>query len=213
MHTLQQTYIICLGSVEISSCTYALVEFYSLPTKLKVKSWVIIWQMICVNSFREPLFYFLARIYKLKCDWGMLSCFKDYKRCIHISYHILDFVQQKKTRFTMEQPHLFLMLYCQYHSRWCPGDLRRQGINRNGIDQISRSILSLVSEVLIIDGTLAAHFILDCDWSFDPHNYVSHRHLKYYENNVCIAVANCLFFTNKSVILVLILRIVKQEAE
>ena len=26
----------------------------------------------------------------------MLNCFKDYKRCIHISYHIFDFVQQKR---------------------------------------------------------------------------------------------------------------------
>ena len=35
---------------------------------------------------------------------NMLDCFKDYKICIHISYHILDFVPQKLTRFTEEQP-------------------------------------------------------------------------------------------------------------
>ena len=34
---------------------------------------------------------------------NMLNCFNDYKRCIHILYHIFNFVQQKKTRFTMEQ--------------------------------------------------------------------------------------------------------------
>ena len=33
-----------------------------------------------------------------------VNCFEDYWRCIHISYHILDFVQQKGTQFTMEQP-------------------------------------------------------------------------------------------------------------
>ena len=39
---------------------------------------------------------------------NMQNCFKDYKRCIHISYHILDFVQQNKTRFTMEQPYIYI---------------------------------------------------------------------------------------------------------
>ena len=68
----------------------------------------------------------------------MLNCFEDYKRCIHVLYHILDFVQRKKTRFTMEQPYMLPILYCQYHSCWCPGDLRSQGISRNGIDQISQ---------------------------------------------------------------------------
>ena len=73
---------------------------------------------------------------------NMLNCFKDYKRCIHIPYHILDFVQQN--RFTMEQPYMLLILYCQYHS--C--NLGSQGINRNGIDQISRNIPSLASKEL-----------------------------------------------------------------
>ena len=31
---------------------------------------------------------------------NMLHCFKDYNRCFHISHHKLDFVQQKKIRFT-----------------------------------------------------------------------------------------------------------------
>ena len=34
---------------------------------------------------------------------NILNCFQDYKRCIHISYHILDCFQQKKTKFTLEQ--------------------------------------------------------------------------------------------------------------
>ena len=39
---------------------------------------------------------------------NMLNCFKDYKRCIHISYHILGCIRQKKTKFTMEQPCICL---------------------------------------------------------------------------------------------------------
>ena len=49
-------------------------------------------------------------------------------------YHILDFVQQKKTRFTIEQPYMLPILYCQYHASWCSGDLRSQGISRDGTD-------------------------------------------------------------------------------
>ena len=38
----------------------------------------------------------------------MLNYFQDYKRYIHISKHIFDFIQQKKTKFTMEQPYMLL---------------------------------------------------------------------------------------------------------
>ena len=102
--------------------------------------------------------------------FNMLNFSEDYKRCIHISNHILDFVQQKKTRFTMDQPYTLSILYraasrlapsqwetslhrngfshwlganlqsaliyCQYYTCWCPGDLRRQGISRHDINQI-----------------------------------------------------------------------------
>ena len=67
---------------------------------------------------------------------------------MHISYHILDFVQQK-TKFTMEQPCMLLILHWQYHVYWCPGDLRSQGISRHGIDPQSWNIPSPASEVLI----------------------------------------------------------------
>ena len=77
---------------------------------------------------------------------SMLYCFKDYKRCIHISHHI----QQKNTKFTREQPYLLPIWYYQYLARWCPGDLRSQGINRFGIDRISRNILSLASKELTV---------------------------------------------------------------
>ena len=81
----------------------------------------------------------------------MLNCFKHYKRCNLILYYILDFVQQEKTKFTMEQPFKLPILYCQYHACWRPGDIRSQGINRHSIDQYwpnSRDISSLASEEL-----------------------------------------------------------------
>ena len=51
-------------------------------------------------------------------------------------------------RFTMEQPYMLPIPYCQNHACWCPGDLRSQGINRHGIDQIRQNILPLASEDL-----------------------------------------------------------------
>ena len=77
-----------------------------------------------------------------------LKCFKDYKSSIHILYFILDFSQQNEIKFTMLQPYLLHILYCQYHSCWCFGDFRSQGINRHGIDGISQNILTLASEEL-----------------------------------------------------------------
>ena len=82
---------------------------------------------------------------------NMLKCFKDYKRFIHISYHILVVIQQNKAKFTMEQIYTLPILRCQYHACWCPGDLRSQGISRHCIDQISCNSLSLPSEELIPD--------------------------------------------------------------
>ena len=35
---------------------------------------------------------------------NMFNSFKDDKICIHIPYHILDFDQQKKTKFTGSNP-------------------------------------------------------------------------------------------------------------
>ena len=48
----------------------------------------------------------------------------------------------------MEQLYMLPILYCQYHTCRCPGDLRSQGIRRHNIDQIGLNILSLVSENL-----------------------------------------------------------------
>ena len=80
----------------------------------------------------------------------MLNYFKDDKRCIPIPYHILEFVQQKKTKFIVEQPYVLPILYSQYYACWWPGDLRGQCINRCGIDPQSQNIPSLASKEFII---------------------------------------------------------------
>ena len=73
---------------------------------------------------------------------NMLKFWRLWKMYSHFVSDIWDFVQQK-TKFTMEQPYVMPILYCQYHGRWCPGDLSCQGTSRHGIDQISWNILSL----------------------------------------------------------------------
>ena len=64
---------------------------------------------------------------------NMLICFKNYKRCINISYHILVFFQQMMTKFAMEQPYMLPILYWQYHACWCwpYGDLMYWPPNHN----------------------------------------------------------------------------------
>ena len=83
-----------------------------------------------------------TRVYPLKYAHGlvqiltpnMLDCFKDDKRCLHISYHILDFVHQKENRFTIEQPYMLPILYYQYHACWCSGDYRSHNFSKHDID-------------------------------------------------------------------------------
>ena len=36
---------------------------------------------------------------------NLMNCLKNYKRCIPISYHILNCIQQKKTKFIMKQSY------------------------------------------------------------------------------------------------------------
>ena len=96
----------------------------------------------------------------------MLNCFEDYEICIHISYHILDFIQQKKIKVTMEQPYVLPILYCQCHACWCTGDFRSQCISRHGIDLQSRNIPSLASEEL-------KSILFLTDWGWVTHVCVS----------------------------------------
>ena len=102
--------------------------------KMHLKMWSGKWRLFCLCLNVLTL--------------NMLNCFKGYKRCIHISYLILDFIQQKKIKFSMEQPNMLSIQYCQYHVCWCLGNLRSQGISRHDIDQISQNIPSLASEEL-----------------------------------------------------------------
>ena len=81
---------------------------------------------------------------------NMLNYFKDDKRCIHISYRALYFLQQKKTKFTTGKPYILHIIYCQCYSFWCPGDLRNSGISRHGIEQICLNIPPLASEELTL---------------------------------------------------------------
>ena len=62
-------------------------------------------------------------------------------------YQVLDFVQQKKTKVTMEQPYMLPILYCQYCACWCPGNLRSQGISRHSIDCAMNNQVSSIRRV------------------------------------------------------------------
>ena len=68
--------------------------------------------------------------------------------------HIFDFIQQKKTKFTIKQPYMSLILYCQYHACWCPGDISCQVTSRHGIGQTRQNIQSLRWKELILDFAL-----------------------------------------------------------
>ena len=48
--------------------------------------------------------------YIRQAKFRMMNCFTDDKIYIHISYHILGFVWQTKTSFTIEQ--LYVLTYC-----------------------------------------------------------------------------------------------------
>ena len=68
---------------------------------------------VCCSISPSPLYQMQPTSITLKgsiSTLNMLNCFKDDKRCIHIWYHILDFVQQKKIKFTMEQPYMLPMM-------------------------------------------------------------------------------------------------------
>ena len=67
---------------------------------------------------------------------NMLNSFKGLSKCIYISDHILDFVQQEITKFTMAQPYILLILYWEYHACWCFDDFRSQSLDRHGIDPL-----------------------------------------------------------------------------
>ena len=71
-------------------------------------------------------------------------------KCIHISYHILEFVQQKKIKCRMESSlHVaYAVLSIPCRTCWCPRHSRSQDISRHGIDLLNQNIPSLASEGL-----------------------------------------------------------------
>ena len=87
-------------------------------------------------------------IYSWVCNQH-LTCRIDLNivKDVFTSHPILDFVQQKRTKLTMELIYMLPILYCQYYACWCPGDFRSQGTSRHGIDQISWNIPTLASRV------------------------------------------------------------------
>ena len=89
------------------------------------------------------------KFYIINFTLHMLNCFKDSKIYTHISYHVLDCVWQRKTKFRTKQviiSYTLPILFCQYHAWWCSSS--RQGISRL-IWSISRNIPSLAAEELI----------------------------------------------------------------
>ena len=105
-----------------------------------------LWWRIYVLQIPLYLSQPLGETNSLTC-WIVLKITKDVP-IFTFCYHILDFVQQKKTKFTVTQPYILPILYCQYHACWCPGHLRSQDISRHGIDQIRWNIPSLASQEL-----------------------------------------------------------------
>ena len=77
--------------------------------------------------------YLIVKLHRLLI-LNMLNCFKYYKRCIHISYHILGVCSTEE-----DQIHYGVTLHVAYpilsrvqdHARWCPGDIMSQGIDRH----------------------------------------------------------------------------------
>ena len=78
--------------------------------------------------------------------FNMLNCSHIIKDVF--TFRIILFVQQKMTRFIIQQRYMLSIMYCLHHSCWCPGNLMNQGIRKHGIDQISRNTPFLVSTEL-----------------------------------------------------------------
>ena len=115
------------------------IEWYQSPSNYSVLVMQVARILPFVLLFALPSKHIL--------NLNKLNCFKYRKRCFHVSYHILDCVQPKITKFTVEQPYVFFPA-CQYHACWCPGDFRTQGISRHGFEHQSGNIPSPESEEL-----------------------------------------------------------------
>ena len=152
-------FCICHESMAVVTCDKILLPFQWQDSDINHE-----WKLLGVYS------KVFCRNLTALLTLNMLNCFENYQRFIYISYHILDFVQQKETKFTTEQSSMLSILYCQYHACWCPGDLSRQGISKHGIDQISWNILSLALDELIAMHCFVAYLSLSVASShYDKH--------------------------------------------
>ena len=110
-----------------------------------------------ISSYAAPAL--IAEVHILTFD--MMKCFKSYRICVNISYHILKLVKLRKIKFTMEQPYMLPMLQGQYQACWFPDDLRNQGISRRSNDPISQNILSSASNELKVGNRCSGKVRLD----------------------------------------------------
>ena len=133
------------ASAQTYDCLCQWVHTIVLMSCYLFRSLYILCTACRILAYRLMLFVFHTTRNKA---YLILSYLKDYERCIHISIHIFEFVQQVKTKCTMQQPYMLPILYSQYHACWCPGDLRSQGISGHDIDHIRRNIPSLAIEEL-----------------------------------------------------------------
>ena len=87
---------------------------------------------------------------------NMLNFFKVFKRYLYIlilfqneSWYVsLEWYFIHLLFLALEQQYMAILL-CRYHACWCSGDFRSQGINRHGIDLLSRNIPFPAAEELI----------------------------------------------------------------
>ena len=139
--------------------------------------------LICILYLSLPL-----PIWLLTC-WIFLKIIKDV-----CTFSIISFIQQKKTKFTIEQTYMLPILYWQYHACWCSGDFRSQGIGRHGIDPQSQNIPSPSSEELISSYVklyfeeVWLYYVLVCLWFSHCYSWCD---TILYENVFCHA---CLIF-------------------
>ena len=88
----------------------------------------------CKYMFMFPLLN-LARK-ELTC-WIVFKIIKDVFTSLIISWIMFN---KRRLNSHLDELYMLHILYCQYHTCWCPRDLKSQGISRHGIDQISRNI-------------------------------------------------------------------------
>ena len=80
----------------------------------------------------------------------MLNYFKDYEWCVHISYHILDFVPQTDTKFTTEKPYKCPTLCWQYHACGRSDEFRARAPGAMVSTPQSRNTSSPASVVVVV---------------------------------------------------------------